>query len=232
MKSFLVLALIAASSSSLANAQNNFYASLKSGVIDTKFKNSQYEYIESDELYLADNQNKSMHSAIALAVGYDFSKTYPLNVRLELEYMDKGETTYNPDFNTLIDFSGVYQYGISSSFINELNVESLMLNGYYDFKNTSKVTPYVSAGVGLTRIENKIQNIEVNSTDTASDDQITWSAGMGLTYAVSENFALDLSYRYVDSGNFNFKTKFHGIAVHSEAKLVSNEYLLGARYSF
>ena len=146
--------------------------------------------------------------------------------------MDKGKTTHNPDFNTLIDFVGVWEYNQPSWFTNELNIESLMLNGYYDFKNKSKLKPYLSAGVGVTRIKNKITDIDANVTDKDSDNHFSWSAGVGLAYAVSESFSLDLSYRYIDNGKFNFETNFASNPMHSDIKLISNEYLLGARYTF
>lgn len=234
MKHLLLATLIATSFSSLANANNGIYTSLKSSIVETKYKNSQYEYIEREELYLANNQ-KYKKSAIAVAVGYDFSSISPVDIRLELEYMDKGKTTHNPDFNTLIDLVDVWEYNLPSWFTNELNIESLMLNGYYDFKNKSKFTPYLSAGVGVTRIKNKITDIDTNVTDKDSDNQFSWSAGVGLAYAVSESFSLDLSYRYVDSGKFNFETNFSSNPMnpmHSDIKLISNEYLLGARYTF
>ena len=129
--------------------------------------------------------------------------------------------------------------GISSFFINELRTQSLMFNAYYDFKNTSKFTPYVSAGAGVTRVKNT-QTLnpqfseEVNLGLSDTSNSFTWSAGAGVAYKVTENVALDLAYRYVDAGEIEFKNSVaqEAAKLKSTADLTSHDYSLGIRYNF
>lgn len=232
MKHLLLVALVATSFSGLANANNGVYASLKAGVSDTKYKNGSDYYhfhdVQGDGATLNNfNQTKSTYPAISAAVGYDFSSISPINARAELEYTYKDTTTFEPNIysvtanNTTAIFSEDF-----SLFQNKLTTQSLMLNGYYDFKNQSKFTPYLSAGIGFTHVKDSAY------TPNATDNHFTWSAGAGVNYAVSKNVGLDLSYRYVDAGKFNFTSDSEEIIFKSNFKLISNEYLLGIRYNF
>lgn len=232
MKYLLCVAVIATSFSGLANADNGVYTSLKAGISDTKLKNSSSHYIDYDNTYFSRNETKSTYPTISAAVGYDFSAISPVTARAELEYTYKGKTTFSPDFYAEIYAGNFDDYNSESWFQNKLTTQSLMLNGYYDFKNTSKFTPYVSAGVGITRVKNEITELDYQVTQSDSDNHFTWSAGVGVNYAVSQNVGLDLSYRYVDAGKFKFNTNLDGDNVESKFKLSSNEYLLGIRYNF
>ena len=113
-----------------------------------------------------------------------------------------------------------------------------MLNAYYDFKNTSKFTPYVSAGAGVTRVKNKqtlnSEFSEEGSLGSDTNNSFTWSAGAGVSYKVTENVALDLAYRYVDADEieFNHNISSEGVNLKSTADLVSHDYSLGIRYNF
>lgn len=230
MKKILCLALMAVSFSGLANANNGVYTSLKAGVSETKYKNSSDHLSfsgNSDITFNNSNQTKSTYPTISVAAGYDFSTISPINARAELEYTYKDGTTFSPDIDSITTSGGTYTYPSKSLFEQELTTHALMLNGYYDFKNQSKFTPYVSAGIGSTHVKNKLY-----ATPKMSDNHFTWSTGIGVNYAVSQNVGLDLSYRYVDAGKFNFDSTVNDERLITKFKLMSNEYLLGIRYNF
>ena len=42
---------------------------------------------------------------------------------------------------------------------NKLSVNTLMLNAYYDFRNSSAFTPWISAGLGYARVHHKLVHI-------------------------------------------------------------------------
>ena len=233
MKHLLLIALVATSFSGFANANNGIYASLKSGISDTKYKNSSdyYKAIDNNSDGLTfnnSNQTKSIYPTISVAAGYDFSTISPINARAELEYTYKDSTTFSPNIDSVTynNTTEIFPYNLSL-FESKLTTQSLMLNGYYDFKNQSKLTPYVSVGIGSTYVKNKQY-----ATPKMSDNHITWSAGVGVTYSVLSNVSLDLSYRYVDAGKFNFDSTINNEQLITKFKLISNEYLLGLRYNF
>jgi outer membrane autotransporter protein len=220
MKYILCASLVAISLPVLANANDGFYASVKSGISHTEFKDSSYKV--ADEVSNNRSKNEVVYPGIYAAVGYDFSAISPVTARAELEYSYK----HDEDFNPTLRNKNLNRIN------NELRTQALMLNGFYDFKNQSAFTPYISAGVGVTHLRNK-QTLEGHTRSSTDDDnQFTWSAGVGATYAISKDVALDLSYRYVDAGEFNFKNSLGRKETKTDVDLVSNEYLLGIRYNF
>lgn len=248
MKRILLATVIA--TSSFAYADNGFYTSLKAGVSDTKFDNTKYQSNPDPDVEVAYHNkdiDETVYPNIALAVGFDFSKISKVNARAELEYTYKDKVKFTPQTERLTvitpDFSDSIPLpeGFPGLIENELRSQSLMLNGYYDFKNTSKFTPYLGAGVGVTRINNKqVINPEFfGESDSQSDtsNTFTWSASVGVAYQVTENVALDLGYRYVDAGEIEFNTNnsfFFGPDnnMKTTADLVSHDYSLGIRYNF
>lgn len=248
MKYILCAAVISVLfSNSVSATGTGFYTSLKAGVSDTKMKSNEVHYYSKgnpnpenngSEDYHQDNESKSIYPNISVAIGFDFSQISDVNVRTELEYTYKDDSTFNPVTNYEI---WTDQYGTNSYpnrnarlFSNELRSQALMLNGYYDFKNTSKFTPYVGAGVGVTHIKNNYTNQEYpDYAFSKTDNHFTWSASLGIAYNITNNVALDASYRYVDAGKFAFDQDFGKYANEETSfKLSSQDYSLGIRYNF
>ena len=240
MNRILLAAIL--STSSFAYADSGLYTSLKAGVSDTKFEDYKLDLADGDEslVYKHKDADETIYPNISAAIGFDFSKVSKVNARAELEYTYKDKATFAPNISSAIfngvDFSNLTE-GFPSVLVNELRTQSLMLNGYYDFKNKSKFTPYLSAGVGVSRIENKVSiNPEALGTSenitTDTNNNFTWTAGAGVAYKVTENVALDLSYRYVDAGETDVSQSFEGTKLKNTADLVSHDYSLGVRYNF
>lgn len=211
----------------------------------------------TDNVKLKDSNNTQAISAFAL--GFDFSTMSSINARAELEYTYKGKSSFSPDItsgsttyygkvidnsdgSTLDEYNDSYSYGSRSGYItNEIRSHQLMLNGYYDFKNTSKFTPYLGAGIGLTHLKNKV-TVDYDDPGTKSDTNFTWSVGAGVGYALTPNLSMDLGYRYVDAGNIEFSTSStytdpsysftETNTIKTKADLSSHDYTIGLRYSF
>jgi len=73
--------------------------------------------------------------ALGVALGYGFGKT-----RIE------GEIAYQKN-----DFDKIGALGVSLDASGDVTALAFLLNGYYDFTNESRFTPYVSAGLGFAR---------------------------------------------------------------------------------
>ncbi|HDY2938059.1 TPA: porin family protein, partial [Escherichia coli] len=138
-----------------------------------------------------------------IAFGYDLHPQFSIPVRTELEFYARGkaDTTYN----LYKDHAG------HSDLKNEVSVNSLMLNAYYDFRNDSAFTPWVSAGIGYARIHQEStgsgswdygygERVRYSISRSGSADNFAWSIGAGVRYDVTPDIALDLSYRYLDAG--------------------------------
>ena len=91
--------------------------------------------------------------AVGGIVGYDFFG--PSRV--------EGEVAYQSNDADSINASALGQ-SISSGFSGDVSYLSFLVNGYYDFHNSSIVTPYVSGGVGLSNVSLNEFNIDEQGT--------------------------------------------------------------------
>jgi outer membrane receptor protein involved in Fe transport/opacity protein-like surface antigen len=94
---------------------------------------------------------------------------------------------------------------------------------YYDFHNGTRLTPYIGAGTGLSfvktdgytifagymRIARPYDpdnfgpfpgNATVNAEEGVRERNFAWNASAGVSYRLTDDFALDVSYRYVNTG--------------------------------
>jgi opacity protein-like surface antigen len=116
-----------------------------------------------------------------------------------------------------------------------------MVNAYYDMDFNAPVTPYIMGGLGVSS----------NSTNTIywpfvqqnefghSVSHFAWQVGAGLSYALQDNFLIDLNYQFVDLGKFSntgqydaggpFNLGLTGTPT-SFNTLYSNQVQLGLRY--
>lgn len=256
MKKILLVAAITFSGT--VHADNGFYTSLKSGTSHNKFSNIEHNLKPSGDIgsYFSyeNGTEKTSYPTIAAAIGFDFSKISKVNARAELEYTYRDKINFqSTEYNylylspngSLIDQNP--NSGYPSILPNEIQIQSLMLNSFYDFKNSSKFTPYVGVGVGVSHIKNKqypntersfgfLDNIQIEDTT----NNFMWSASLGVAYNVTDNVALDLGYRYIDAGKAKFTNSFDNIYygtpevidTKTEVKIVSQDYTLGIRYNF
>ena len=113
------------------------------------------------------------------------------------------------------------------------------LNGYYDFNNDSSFTPYLTAGLGVSRNKagDATSTDNLPSTETysgKSSNNIAWNVGLGSKVSVSENIDLDVAYRYVNLGKIK---KFSDSTPSSDSagsalKLRAHELTAGLVYKF
>ncbi len=174
-----------------------------------------------------------------IAAGYDFYPQFSIPVRTELEFYARGKA--DSKYVDKDSRSGGYS---RNDLKNEVSVNTLMLNAYYDFRNDSAFTPWVSAGIGYARIHQKTTSINTwddgygNSgreslSPSGSADNFAWSLGAGVRYDVTPDIALDLSYRYLDAGDSSVSHKDEwGNKYKSEVDVKSHDILLGVTYNF
>jgi len=90
---------------------------------------------------------------------------------------------------------------------------------YYDFHNGTRFTPYLGAGVGMSftktygytffRENTYIINIggintqvgaSINMEEGERERHFAWNTSVGVSYSLTDNMDIDLSYRYVNTG--------------------------------
>ncbi len=196
-----ILALLAGTflcSNAMADC-NGFYLGGRGGIVKHDYSKKGNSGINSDGL----DKNKLMLSG-ALGYRYNYFRT-------EVEYVwrDKSEKKYvvSPTYSTKYNFRS-YSY---------------MLNGYFDFAPYRWFTPYVSAGIGLTKLKYKDVDSDGMSGTTNgnySPTRFTWSVGGGLSVKVTNRFNVDAGYRYYDMGSIK------------HADVTAHEICTGLRYVF
>jgi outer membrane immunogenic protein len=120
-----------------------------------------------------------------------------------------------------IDKASAGPYSIRDS--GDVSGLSFLANGYFDFVNKTPFTPYLSAGIGVARVDAKDFAIGGYSID--SDDTVfAYQVGAGVGYAINKNMTIDLKYRYFATTD----PEFGNIKVN----VASHNVYLGFRYNF
>jgi opacity protein-like surface antigen len=184
-----------------------------SKVKKSKSVKAPYVSVQGGVAFLADSEVSGAKSgtiefdpgyALGVAVGNKFGK---VRAELELGYqknnVDKCEGKCK-------DISG------------DMKAYSLLVNGYYDFINKTKITPYITAGIGVAKVD-----ADVNKIAHVDDTGLAYQVGVGVAYAINSKLTVDLKYRYIGVVDLN------GIEIDSlNPEFESNNVFLGLRYNF
>lgn len=146
------------------------------------------------------------------AIGASFLK----NTRTELEvsYRKAGLSDISLD-------------GVGSASLNgDLTTWGFLVNGYYDFPLKSKISPYLSAGIGVAHHKGTIDAVGgLGTPGTDSTDTVfAYQVGLGASYAITEKASLWAGYRYLGSADPNFDD--------ISAEYHANELRAGVRFNF
>ena len=148
---------------------------------------------------------------LGVAAGYDFGN----NLRLEAEF------AYQDN-----DLDSISILGTDLDLKGDASRQTLLLNGYYDFKNESRFVTFISAGIGVAQVEiNDFNIVGSGVPDSDDDDQVfAYQLSAGISYAVTPKVNLDFKYRYFATEDPEFDT--------TEVEYSSNNVTIGIRVAF
>jgi opacity protein-like surface antigen len=167
--------------------------------------NSSYAGFDS-----VNNIDKSFDAAPLFGLGIGYTINHWLRVDVTGEY--RGGANFHG-----FDIGAIPGGGFADDRYTARKTElTFMFNGYVDLGTWWNVTPFIGAGVGMSR--NTISNfgdfsVCVNSLSCAGNGgsdayaaaastwSFAWAVHAGLAYQVTRNVALELAYRYIDLGN-------------------------------
>lgn len=117
---------------------------------------------------------------------------------------------------------------------SDVSIKTLMVNGLYNYKNSSAFTPYAGAGIGFGWI-----NVDGKTTDF-SETNFAFQILAGVEYALTDNLALSTGYRYLNAGEISdtgtITVSAAGLTVDHTDKysldLDSHNFEAGIKYSF
>lgn len=134
----------------------------------------------------------SMDTRSGFYIGADAGAAIPGNLDgLETGPSVNGQFGYDTGMFRL-ELAGNYLRNYVENFNNiYLNIFTLMVNGYYDFHNSSLVTPFIGAGAGWLRAwETGIVGVSI-----PADNEFAYQGIAGLSFRVTDSFDIDVRYR-------------------------------------
>ena len=100
----------------------------------------------------------------------------------------------------MLNFIPSHTYKIDKTIKGKVSIFNPMVNFHYDLANVSGVTPFVSAGLGLTSFSGTV----------LKGAAFSYMFGAGLGYEVAKDVVVEVAYAYENYGSrkaFNSKTK-------------------------
>ncbi len=200
MKKGLVLACsaitLAIAMSSVAEARDGLYLAARGG-LNWSNLNSKNDSVSQEAD--VDFDKVGMYSA---AIGYKYGY-----IRGELEYIFREENTEN-----------IYVSGALNS-VSSLETESLMANLYLDFMPNYWISPYISGGIGYTKIT--LDNYQpLLGSVVMEENKFSWQLGAGLSLRLNRCLNVDFGYRYYTLGKIR------------EGEVNAHEWYGGVRFTF
>ncbi|MDD2388981.1 MAG: outer membrane beta-barrel protein [Desulfobacterales bacterium] len=116
-----------------------------------------------------------------LSLGQDYGN---IRIEAEISYLKNGYDKIKPAGN-LLNSDG------------DVETWVFMLNGFYDFENSSPFTPYAGGGIGFAQIDINDFSVYNHTVGNDEDTVFAYQLGAGINYEISESISLDLSYKYL-----------------------------------
>ena len=166
---------------------------------------------------LTDYNLNSKDDAVSDTARMDFNSVWNVSGALGYKYKYfriEGEYTYRDDDED--DYKNSFGRVASRS---SLESDSFMANAYLDIMPNYWISPFISGGIGMTRLD--VTNQDVGAAKKSwSEDNFTWQLGAGLSLRINRCLNFDAGYRYVDMGEID------------DADINGHEWYGGLRYTF
>ena len=111
----------------------------------------------------------------------------------------------------------------------ELETETLYVNVYYDFDLGNKITPFIGAGIGSSKVTVSFKPSSVEIIDD-NDRVVVYQLIGGIGYDLSDNINLYASFRYRDGDEASVDASL--LPAEFDIDNESMVYDVGLRYSF
>ncbi len=196
-----IVAIAGSASAKTSSDQGKYYVKANAGYAQTKYKIVDHNEGKNTEL----KAKKGKGFIGAIDFGYNLSS----NVRSEVEFL------FDDGLKAKVD-------GILTTKIKTM---AGLVNFAYDFKSSTRITPFVMGGIGYAK--NKIK-FEVGNTKVGGKNKnnFIYQLGAGVALEVEKNVNVELGYRAInkncgkytvgsttDGGTFKRKGNFDHVAM-------------------
>lgn len=231
------------------NNHSGFYVTGKVGASVLQQKNQRYteRSLSTDNSPLNNNpyndysfsgrSHTNARLGGGVAIGYNFDTKFNVPIRIDFDFNARMRS------NSRYSYTPIPSYNDSTN--NKVQLNTFIFNASYDFKNNTRFTPYISAGVGLASINNKASNhfiftssssdlYSFQSKKSHTSNNFAWNAGAGVKYKINEDFSLDFSYKYLGAGKSNvyLEKGAYNTFQRSKTKIYTQDIMLGLTYNF
>lgn len=171
----------------------------------------------------------AMIGAFGMAGGYELSYRYHVPLRLELEFMNRTEITY--------DASPMMTRRATGALASTVQNVTTTAKGYWHFPvNSAHWWPFVSAGVGWSRNTVKSSYTPPGQAAVKTQgvtDSLAWTAGVGATFKLGPQVMNDVELRYVDLGSVDWGIDpARNLSANDVGALSATEVIFSLRYMF
>jgi opacity protein-like surface antigen len=189
---------------------------------------------------------KIQHNAIddttffGIGVGYEFNNWFRADVTAE--YRTKAAINAFGLFTNPQGSANVF----GDQFTGSIHSTVVLANGYIDLGTWNCLTPFIGAGVGVAfntfsdLVDTGIAESGSGMGHNPTEAHLAWALHAGLSYAVTQNFTMELAYRYLNYGSVKDSINCIGGAAvgcgfadsFKVDNLSSNDIMLGFRWRF
>lgn len=137
--------------------------------------------------------------------------------RVEFEY---GYREVSPEQSSILNPPGIIPNRWVDSLEGDLSIQTLMVNGSFDFRNSSRFTPYVGAGLGMGLVElsdlavTTFANVPITFPD-GDDEVFAYQLYAGVGYWIFPQLIGYAEYRYLGTGDANLNNDIYTIDTHN-----------------
>lgn len=178
------------------------------------------------------------HSSIADTVFFMVGAGYELNSWLRFDVTAEYRT------RAAVNAFGIYTYNggtFGDQYNAFLKTDVFLANAYIDLGTWNCITPFIGFGIGgayntfadLTDIGIATSGNGIGTN--ASQLNFAWALHAGLAYNVTQNFAVELAYRYLSYGSVSDQIFCMGGCnpdTYKLQNLTSQDFMLGFRFRF
>ena len=200
MKKILLTSITAVMATFAANASVAPYVSLHGGYDNAKLT---FGANDIDRIGQEDTAISAYDVSGAFGVKYDIAPSF--GIRGEIEY----------------DFADARHVGNGDLSTDWIRAQTILFNGYVDFKNSIGLNPYFSAGIGYQWLRQP----GAYDYDSQVFKNLAYQFGTGITYNITKHASVDLGYRYLTMNKVD-------VVRHLNVSPVFHHFRLGATYTF
>lgn len=167
---------------------------------------------------------------VGLAIGYNWAKKgLPLRTELEANYRFRFDYDLRLTGRPATFDNAGYEFNVTS--------QVFFVNAYYDYELSRRWTLYGGGGVGAVNHTIDVDRVELDhgAKTTRSENTVNfaWNVAIGAVWQVSENWDLDLKYRFMHLGGFESGPHNDTTSTRIETDgYVSHDVVLGIVYRF